>query len=184
MALIWRLAVVVSLVLVIIYAIEAAEGNDNAWNDAKVLNEFEKWMTRFGKDKVYGSDPVRKLKRFKTFKNNLLYIMNHNNISSSYFLGLNHFADLSFDEAVASLLIGREGSNGKTPGDNKTSTYQQAPNSATFCNPASLPTSFDWRSRGMVTPIKDQGQCGNEISIYLSIYLNHGCAHTHTHAHN
>ena len=175
MALIWRLLVTVSLVLVIICAIEAAEGNDNAWNDAKVLTEFEKWMKKFGKDKVYGSNPIRKLKRFKAFKDNLLYMVSHNNISSSSFLlGLNQFADLSFDEAVASGLIGR------TPGDNKTSTYQQAPVNATVCYPSLLPKNFDWRSRGVVTPVKDQGQCGNEISIYLSIYLSHSWVHTQT----
>ena len=178
MALIWRLAAVVSLVLVIICAIEAAEGNDNAWNDAKVLTEFEKWMKKFGKDKVYGSNPIRKLKRFKTFKDNLLYMVSHNNISSSSFLlGLNQFADMTFDEAVARGLIGREGI------DNKTSTHEQAPVKATFCNPSSLRKKFDWRSRGVVTPVKDQGQCGNEIYIYLSIYISHSWVRAHTHTH-
>ena len=49
----------VSLVLVIISAIDAAEGNDNAWNDAKVLNEFEKWMKKTNAGNVIGKEKRR-----------------------------------------------------------------------------------------------------------------------------
>ena len=130
-----------------------AQADNNNWDEAKLLTEFTTWMRKFGKDKLYGANPALKMKKFNTFKNNVQYMLNHNNASSSLFsLGLNSFADVTFAEAQKIFLNGRGG------GVNQ--TYAQQPDSATLCKGVKRRRSFDWRTRGVVNPIKDQGQCG------------------------
>lgn len=88
--------------------------------------------------------------RFNQFKANVETIRLHNTLANaSYTMGLNEFADLSFEEFKSKYYgynkIEREFDRSKN-------LHQEV---------EAAPTSIDWRTEGAVTPIKDQGQCGS-----------------------
>jgi len=62
---------------------------------------FERWLSRHRK--AYAS-LEEKLRRFQVFKDNLHHIDETNRKVSSYWLGLNEFADLTHDEFKATYL--------------------------------------------------------------------------------
>ncbi|KAH9329618.1 hypothetical protein KI387_001726, partial [Taxus chinensis] len=116
---------------------------------------YEKWLSRYGKN--YASNDVgniEKLKRFVVFKENVKFIDEVNQRNGSYKLRLNKFADLTNQEfkaayATASNLITIKEYTQKNEED------------FTYANATDLPTSVDWRKKGAVTPVKDQGTCGS-----------------------
>ncbi|KAJ3696646.1 hypothetical protein LUZ61_000351 [Rhynchospora tenuis] len=115
-----------------------------------VLVEFEKWISDHGR--VYESE-AEKSKRFDIFKANYEYIQEKNREPSlTYTLGLNEFADLTNDEFVARY-------TGALPPTDADVTIPAEP--FKFDN-LSLPASIDWRSYGAVTPVKNQGSCGDQ----------------------
>jgi C1A family cysteine protease len=106
---------------------------------------FGKWMKQH--NKVYRHDVVAK--RFAAFKANLDFVTRHNEGNSSYTVGMNQFGDLTGAEFKQQYLRYRP-----------TSTHRhQIPDTTTVKR--SVPTSVDWRSKGAVTGVKDQGQCGS-----------------------
>ncbi|KAF3790506.1 Cysteine proteinase [Nymphaea thermarum] len=113
---------------------------------------FESWCDRHGK--VYNSHE-EKLHRFRVFQDNLAFITNHNrNSNSSYNLGLNQFADLTSAEFRASRL-------GLAPA---IASVTRRPSTEVLFDGAvggDIPASVDWRKEGAVTPVKDQGSCGD-----------------------
>lgn len=113
-------------------------------------------MAQYGR--VY-EDASEKEHRYQIFKANVEYIESVNRAGErKYKLGINQFADLTNAEFKAS-------SNGYKPGMVKPAKTFRHEN-------VTAPTSMDWRSKGAVTPIKDQGQCGNEkISGYIEYKL-------------
>lgn len=83
--------------------------------------------------------------RFSIFKQNLATIHSHNELHS-FKLAVNQFADLTLEEFRARM------------GLNRVQSYQCKP----FSNVQyAVPDSIDWREKGAVTPVKDQGQCGS-----------------------
>jgi cathepsin L len=97
-------------------------------------------------NKQYPTEEV--FDRYNTFKANLELINAHNNGSSSWKMGVNQFADLSQAEFKTYL--------GLKPRDN---SYLRSKNTAPLVDgPAN---DIDWVSKGAVTPIKDQAQCGS-----------------------
>jgi C1A family cysteine protease len=97
--------------------------------------------------KYEGADAF--FKRFHIFKENLAYIQSENAKNNSYTLGLNEFADMTKEEFMSAYT----GLMQKPAGLN-TQAYS-AP--LGFAPQADV----DWRSKGAVTPIKNQGQCGS-----------------------
>jgi cathepsin L len=96
--------------------------------------------------KTYAHDEVHM--RYKIFKKNVDFIDNHNNGTSSFTLAINQFADLSnaeFQKLYLGTKVNSKARLGKT--QEKSST--------------ALPTSWDWRTKGAVTPVKNQQQCGS-----------------------
>ncbi|CAK8564458.1 unnamed protein product [Lathyrus sativus] len=108
----------------------------------------EQWMTEYSK--VY-KDDAEKDKRFIIFKDNVEFIESFNAANNKpYKLSVNHLADLTVDEFKAS----RNGYKKRSTSTGLTST------SFKYEDVTSIPSSVDWRVKGAVTPIKDQGQCG------------------------
>jgi len=86
--------------------------------------------------------------RYQNFKANLIYIDNFNAQSqTSMKLGMNQFGDLSNQEFQKLYLSGLKVNN--------------QPFVATASPVKPMQASFDWRTKGAVTPIKNQGQCGS-----------------------
>ncbi|XP_047318994.1 ervatamin-B-like [Impatiens glandulifera] len=116
--------------------------------DEEIMNIYKKWMVENGK--VYnGIDEFEK--RFEIFKDNLVFIDAHNSENRTYKVGLNVFSDLT-DEEYRSYYLGL-----KYDGD--VQSVQSEPDSAVSPGEI-LPESVDWRTKGAVSPIRNQGQCG------------------------
>ena len=92
-----------------------------------------------------------KEKRFNIFKQNVDYIERSNSAGTKpYKLSVNQFADLTNEEFTAS----RNRFKG-----HMCSSIEKTP-SFKYGNVTDVPSSVDWRQQGAVTPIKNQGQCG------------------------
>jgi len=101
--------------------------------------------------KVY-SDTEESLRKV-IWENNLEQIQQHNMEADmglhSFWLGVNKFADLTNEE----FRNARNGYKGvKTGSEMKFFPVNR---------PEDIPDEVDWRTKGYVTPIKDQGQCGS-----------------------
>ncbi|KAF5740806.1 low-temperature-induced cysteine proteinase [Tripterygium wilfordii] len=108
---------------------------------------FETWCKQHGKS--YSSEQ-EKLYRLKVFEDNYEFVTKHNDLgSSSYELSLNAFADLTHHEFKASKL-GLSGAGAR---------FEQR-NLGSIGFVGDVPASFDWRRKGAVTEVKDQGSCG------------------------
>jgi C1A family cysteine protease len=93
--------------------------------------------------------------RFNLFKENVELIEKHNEEYSiglhTYSLGINRFSDWSFDEFKQKLLTTKF-SKTKVKYDS-TSTFIKLPSEVI------VPDQFDWRDEGIITEVKDQGDC-------------------------
>lgn len=120
----------------------------------KLIELFESWMSRHGK--IYETIE-EKLLRFEVFKDNLKHIDDRNKIVSNYWLGLNEFADLSHQEFKNKYLGLKVDLSQRRESSEEEFTYRDV----------DLPKSVDWRKKGAVTPVKNQGQCGKYILLLI-----------------
>ncbi|XP_049383997.1 senescence-specific cysteine protease SAG39-like isoform X2 [Solanum stenotomum] len=125
----------------------ATEATSRDLNEASMVQKHEKWMARFGR--VYRND-AEKAKRFNIFKDNVDYIESINKAGMRpYKLSINGFADLTNKEFRA------------THNGYKASSHQKSSKTISFrYENVTAPGTMDWRKKGAVTGVKDQGQCG------------------------
>ncbi|XP_059446096.1 cysteine proteinase mucunain-like [Corylus avellana] len=119
--------------------------------DTHVRSLYEAWLVNHGK--VYNA-LGEKERRFEIFKDNLRFVDDHNKVENrTYRVGLNRFADLTNDE-YRSMFLGRSmDRKGRLSG---TKSHRYA-----YRAGENLPELVDWRQKGAVVGVKDQGQCGS-----------------------
>lgn len=112
--------------------------------------EWSAWKKFHGK--TYSSETEETF-RSGIWLNNMKIIEKHNaDKRHTYTLGMNQFGDLTLNEYKLLFL----GLRGHYSNDTESvgSTYLEPSN-------VKLPATVDWRTKGYVTPVKNQGQCGS-----------------------
>jgi len=109
--------------------------------------EYRAAFLKFIKEnnKVYAQNEFAA--KFATFKSNMDFVEAWNANADNHRVGINKFADLSIAEFSAIYLGTHYTANG--------TNYAYVPSTG------AAPTEVDWRTKGAVTAIKDQGQCGS-----------------------
>ncbi|KAL9233999.1 hypothetical protein vseg_008924 [Gypsophila vaccaria] len=122
---------------------------------SSMAEKHQQWMTLHGR--VY-KDDVEKSKRLEIFSENVKRIEALNSLNRGFTLGVNAFADLTNEEFRAS----RTGYNYKGLLTNKQIMSKSKTKSKSFKyeNFTANSSTMDWRLKGVVTSIKDQGDCG------------------------
>lgn len=117
---------------------------------------FERWMADHGR--TY-RDEAEKVYRREVFARNLEYVTAFRRAKGrhSYTVGLNRFADHTKEEFLATYTGGSPPSVSVASAPAPPPAPVPAP--FKYAN-TTAPSSMDWRDRGAVTPIKDQGACG------------------------
>jgi C1A family cysteine protease len=109
---------------------------------SSVYDLWTHWKSK--NNKKYGTEDQYRL---SVFYQNYQKVMNHQkNPSKTYNLGFTKFMDLTTEEFKAKYL---------------STKVQTTVNHTKYLSTANLPSSVDWRTKGAVTGVKDQGQCGS-----------------------
>jgi C1A family cysteine protease len=113
--------------------------------------EFAQFMRKY--NKVYNSREEFQ-NRFQVFSENLMTIQRLNREANGQAnFGITEFADLTQEEFTSMHGYVASTSNSKGSAVN--------PEPVQRLTASSLPTTWDWRNQGAVTPVKNQGQCGS-----------------------
>jgi cathepsin L len=137
-------------------ALHSDDKNTNDILSFEPMTPFDEMWAAFkiehGREYGAAEEPARK----KIFVENVKKIEMHNYLHSkglkSFTLGINQFADMDNAE-FAKLMNGYHGH-----------VKRNIRNATTYLSPnieITLPDSVDWRTKGYVTPVKDQGHCGS-----------------------
>ncbi|XP_050225494.1 vignain [Mercurialis annua] len=111
---------------------------------------YERWRSHHTVSKNLDD----KHKRFNVFRHNVMHVHNTNKMDKPYKLKLNKFADMTNHEFRSTYAGSKITHHRMFRGARGNGTFM-------YANVDSVPTSVDWRKKGAVTAVKDQGQCGS-----------------------
>ena len=113
--------------------------------DSQIFKYFQKFVKKY--DKKYSS-VNEYLARYNTFRQNLLHLENNGLLGQQ--LGITKFSDMTQQEFARTYL---------TLNYNSLAYINANPVQVKVTNEA--PAAFDWRDKGVVSAVKDQGSCGS-----------------------
>lgn len=119
----------------------------------QVVDRFAEWMA---KHRIQSKDESHLAHIFDNWVENDKYIKEVNSKNLSYTLGHNAYSGMNIEEFSELMGFSESMSNGLRGNDILQTDILDA---------SALPTSVDWRTKGAVTPVKDQGQCGSCYSF-------------------
>jgi hypothetical protein len=131
-----------------------ARGLERTEAEARAM--YDLWLAEHGRAYNALGEHDR---RFRVFWDNLRFVDAHNARAGEhgYSLGMNQFADLTNEEFRAAYLGARLPAR----------TDRVAAERYRHDGVEALPETVDWRNKGAVAPVKNQGQCGEKFSIIL-----------------
>eukprot|EP00268_Persea_americana_P062323 TRINITY_DN7985_c0_g1_i4.p1 TRINITY_DN7985_c0_g1~~TRINITY_DN7985_c0_g1_i4.p1 ORF type:complete len:184 (+),score=19.10 TRINITY_DN7985_c0_g1_i4:319-870(+) len=141
---------------------------DDLTSQDKLIELFESWLSKHSKSY---SSIEEKFHRFEIFKDNLKHIDDTNKLMRNYWLGLNEFADMSHEEFKDKYL-------GLKPDLSKRRESSKCHENFRYRDDVNIPKTVDWRKKGAVTHVKNQGSCGMfyylplSLSLYIYIYIS------------
>lgn len=135
--------------------------------DALMHDEFLLFKIKYGKK--YGNEEEEAM-RLGVFTRNLEFIRGQNAMSKSYILGINAFADMT-DEEFKAKVVGYD-SNAQQKGNTEFlhgkiygaqaglgDDIEHEDSELIEVDQDELPDNVDWRAKGCVSPVRDQGMC-------------------------
>ncbi|KAH1246135.1 hypothetical protein AAZX31_06G166800 [Glycine max] len=143
--------VVLSLSLVLGVANSFDFHDKDLESEESLWDLYERWRSHHTVSRSLGD----KHKRFNVFKANMMHVHNTNKMDKPYKLKLNKFADMTnheFRSTYAGSKVNHHRMFRDMPRGNGTFMYEKV---------GSVPASVDWRKKGAVTDVKDQGHCGS-----------------------
>ncbi|MED6161340.1 hypothetical protein PIB30_059789 [Stylosanthes scabra] len=130
----------------------------NNFDEATIAKKHEEWMALYGR--VYKNEE-EKAKRRKIFKDNAEFVERFNSEGNkSFTVSLNHFSDLTDEEFVASYTGGRYNYNNSSQPPKPNSNNKGLHLGYQNVSLADIDSNLDWRQKGAVNDIKNQGSCG------------------------
>ncbi|XP_020267252.1 zingipain-2-like isoform X1 [Asparagus officinalis] len=145
-----------TLVLFLLIATLCAATNDHKEvGDLAIARKHEQWMAEHGR--IY-EDEAERARRLEIFKDNLKFIEDFNNARMyNYTLGLNEFVDLTTEEFTAIYSGGLMKPEIDFMESLRSIKYETTTEQL---NVSDIPSSVDWRTKGAVNPVINQGKCG------------------------
>ncbi|XP_054277596.1 procathepsin L-like [Macrosteles quadrilineatus] len=130
----------------------------NSFHIAFPEDDEAQWeLFKIEHERLYG-DEKEEHTRKEIFMNNLNFIREHNKKHErgevTFTVGVNQFADMTIEEF-------RQRMNGfRLPED-----YKRNGTKFEFDENLEVPKTVDWRKKGAVTPVKNQGNCGSSYAF-------------------
>lgn len=133
-------------------------------DEAEIQNQFDYFIAKYKKNYLNNAEHSQ---RYGIFKENLMYIQNHNQLSEvlGFALGVNKFADLTNEEFQNTYLgLGSKhrdyAFHDYSDEETEDNLFTESRTEAAIRN-LEIPGSIDWVRKGAVTSVKDQGKCGS-----------------------
>ena len=124
---------------------------DNYTDYVKNYKSFNYFLKKYERDYDRDYNESEYWIRYNIFNTNLNYIHDsNNNRNKTYKLGINNFTDMTFKEFKGIYL------------KLKINPYSKNYTMSNYISKKDpIPSNIDWRADGLVTNVKDQGQCGS-----------------------